>query len=190
MNILNLIQRSHITAITYTSINEKLVQQHLDLLDGEVEYLPISEKSMGDIICNDVEFLRDLKLNLILTTKKVFYVLDLSDVKLPDSWKNLNPSPNKVELTQYIRDSIRELSSKLYQLKNENIEISLIILCQLYYSGERYIPKYGDSILYNSELVIQLDNDDISIQKNRITSDQCSNNRIEYLRDFYLKQLI
>ena len=54
----------------------------------------------------------------------------------------------------------------VYWGKNENIEISLIILCQLYYSGERYIPRYGDSILYNSELVIQIDNDDISIQKN------------------------
>lgn len=187
MNILNLIQGSNITTIGYTSINEKIVQQHLDLLDGVLEYLPITEKTLQEVLEHGIEFQRDWKLNLILNKgKKVFYILDLTkEVKLDEIL-------HKYDMSKYIASFVRELTSKFYHLKNENIEVALVILQSMYSttsgSINKYYLKYGSSSHYSSELVITM-GDDIKIEKNHLDSRVFHIDRIEYIRDFYLNQL-
>lgn len=191
MNILNLIQTSNITTIGYTTINEKIVQQHLESLDGSLVYFPTDLKKLGEILEDSIEFQREWNLNLILNKgKKVFYILDLTQLKFPE----INGVPNSLlnnssvnpsqYLLDFVRSFIREISSRFYHLKNENIEISIIILQDIYNSFGGF--QYG--IVPSSELVI-IFSDEISVKKSYISNETFQINRIEYIRDFYINQL-
>lgn len=187
MELLKLIQQSNITCIAYVSRWENLIQMHLEQLDDQITYLTTGSKTLGEIIeeFSDISNIRDLKLSTIFndSLQKIYYVIDLNQIIFPDTYN----AP--INNSNYVRDRLRELSTKIYNLKNE-YNLSLIILSPSYYRNDTLEVRYGHGTLYLSELVITFDEHKVEITKNHAMSDnQTCENIQEYTRNFYLNHI-
>lgn len=161
MKIISKILSYRCTFIGYDTRNEATIQKIVDLIPSKIIF--------------DNTFSKDEVVDYF-TTKQVVREIQLSS--LLDSCKSINIvlNLNQIEAngdrSKDIRDLVRFLNSKLYEISQEDRNIKLILLTSIYNSSSGDVNmKGGTGPLYASDYCITLKEDKLKVVKDRIDYD-------------------
>jgi len=195
MNILDRILESNTTLIGYDAQNDLTVDKIVNFLPSVTVFGRVLSINSNKILehFNSISHSRDYKLESLLNDKKCNYVIiNIGNVYFEEEYDGDNIALKK---SMYIKKFISEIQSRLYTLSDPNaIEFKLILLSQLYVTMLPNVAptihyKGGTSPVYQSELVIKLLGDKLSIEKDRISSDYNECSIRQELRDISIKSL-
>ncbi len=149
MNLVETINTGNVISIGYDKECENYLFSILDHLYN-ISYVDYRSQKFheNEFIINDESYMRDTKLNLIMTTDhdKAYNIINL------DNFLSEESETNKVK---QIRDFIRSVSSQGYMWSTQDLKIRTIFLSPAYEGiGGEMIMRGGASLIYSSDLVI------------------------------------
>jgi hypothetical protein len=175
MNILERILNSNTTLIGYDTQNEISVKKLLEFLPSVTLFEEVEATQIFEHFTSLSHF-RDYKLDSLLDDKPVnFVIVDLSTISF--GLEEMNTKGVFNEAT-YLKKFIQELQSLFYTLSNSDssVKFKLVLLSKLYATMLPNQPplihfRGGSEQIYISDLVLKFSRDMVTIEKDRISSD-------------------
>lgn len=151
--------------IGYDTRNETTIQKIVDLIPSKIIF--DSNFSKDEIVeyFTTRQVIREIQLSSLLDQSK--------SINIVLNFNNLQTEPGgDVSRSKDVRDLVRFLNSKLYEISQEDRNIKLILLTSIYnsHSGDVNM-KGGTGPLYASDYCITLKEDKLKVVKDRIDHD-------------------
>ena len=160
MKIISKILSYRCSLIGYDTRNETTIQKIVDLIPSKIIF--DSNFSKDEIVeyFTTRQVIREIQLSSLLDqSKSINIVLNFNNLQTDSGSKD-------------VRDLVRFLNSKLYEISQEDRNIKLILLTSIYNSPSGDVNmRGGTGPLYASDYCITLKEDKIKVVKDRIDHD-------------------
>ena len=152
--------------IGYDTRNETIIQKIVDLIPSKIIF--DSNFSKEEIVeyFTTIQVIREIQLSSLLDrSKSINIVLNLNNLQTDSGCSKRMDSKD-------VRDLVRFLNSKLYEISQEDRNIKLILLTSIYNSSSGAVNmRAGTGPLYASDYFITLKEDKLNVVKDRIDHD-------------------
>lgn len=190
MNILKRISSHNTTLIGYDTRNDLTIDKIVKLLPSVVTFGRALTVHVNEVLdyFNSLSQQRDYKLASLLNSEEdIFVIIGLNNIYFDEDIQNTHP----IDRAKLIKKFIHELQTKLYQFNDEfNIKYRLILLTKLYSSPTLSSSTFRDKItLYSADLVLKMEKNKISIEKDRYMETGGVSNIDYEMRDLLIDQI-
>lgn len=165
MKIISKILSYRCSLIGYDARNEETIQKIVDNIPSKILFDNVFSKEKYIDYFTTKEVIREIKLlELLNESVSINVILNLNNLKNEDDDRLMSQARD-------IRELINFLNSKLYQLSTDGRNIKLILLSSIYsafYNGSnKPVLAGGSSPLYSSDYCVYLENNNLTVIKDR-----------------------